>query len=200
MGYLGERWAQGCHNARRLYQELVQRGYKGSASMVRKVLQPWRARPEAGPSILTPAQRIRLLLQPATRLSDAERDTLECLLRAKPLLAHGYALKSRFQALLAQRDRAAFDQWLQEADISARPSFQTVARSFRQDYAAIIAALTTPWSTGQCEGQICRVKLLKRLGYGRAKLDLLAQRILHRRVAAMVFAGDKGQIEPQVAA
>ena len=44
-------------------------------------------------------------------------------------------------------------------------------------------ALTTPWSNAQCEGQICRVKLIKRLGYGRAKLDLLRQRILHRRVA-----------------
>jgi transposase len=54
---LGERWARGCHNARRLYQELVQRGYQGSASMVRKILQPWRARPEASPPTLTSAQR-----------------------------------------------------------------------------------------------------------------------------------------------
>ena len=101
-----------------------------------------------------------------------------------PCSPSGYALKTRFHTLLAQQDRAAFDPWLQEAETSDLPSFQTVARSFRQDYAAIIAALTTPWSTGQCEGQICRVKLLKRLGYGRAKLDVLAQRILHRTVAA----------------
>jgi hypothetical protein len=56
-----------------------------------------------------------------------------------------------------------------------------VARSLRQDDAAVIAALTTPWSTGQCEGQIRRVKLMNRSGYGSAKWDLLRQRILHRR-------------------
>jgi transposase len=81
---------------------------------------------------------------------------------------------------VAQRDQTAFDQGLQAADTSDLPPFQTVARRFRQDYAAISAALTTPWSTGQCEGQICRVKLIKRLGYGRAKVDLLRQRILQR--------------------
>jgi transposase len=200
MGSLGERWAQGCHNARRLAQELVQRGDKGAARMVRQGLQPWRARPEAGPSILTPAQRIRLLLPPATRVSAAERDPLACLLRAHPVLAHGSARKSRVQALLAPREGAAVDPWLPEAEIADLPAFQTVARSFRRDDAALIAALTAPWSTGQGEGQSCRVKLLTRLGDGRAKVDLLAQRIRHRRVAAMVCAGEKGQIEHQVAA
>ncbi len=61
--------------------------------------------------------------------------------------------------------------------------FQSIARSFRQDYEAIKLALTTPWSTGQCEGQICRVKLIKRIGYGRAKADLLRQRVSHRFAA-----------------
>jgi hypothetical protein len=64
--------------------------------------------------------------------------------------------------------------------------FRTVARSFRQDYEAIRAALTTPWSTGQCEGEICRMKLLRSLGYGRVKVDLLGQRNLHRVPALAV--------------
>jgi transposase len=198
--YLTARWAQGCHNARRLYQELVQRGYQGSASMVRKVLQPWRTRQEASPIGLKASQLSRLILQPAGGLTDTEQEALARVLQANPLLAHGYNLKTRFQTLMAQRDQAAFDQWLQEAETSEIPSFHIVARSFRQDYAAIIAALTTPWSTGQCEGQICRVKLLKRVGYGRAKLDLLRQRILHRTMAPMTFAGNERQVQHQVAA
>jgi transposase len=61
--------------------------------------------------------------------------------------------------------------------------FGALAQSFSHDYEAIKLALITPWSTSQCEGQICRVKLIKRLGYGRAKLDLLRQRVLHRFTA-----------------
>jgi transposase len=183
LGYLAERWAQGCYNARRLYQALVQRGYQGSASMVRKVLQPWRMRPAVSPQALTSAQFSRLILLPGSRLTEAERKTLAGILDANPPLAQGYRLKTHFQTLLAERDVEAFEPWLQEAETSDVPAFQALARSFRQDAEAIRAALTTPWSTGQCEGQNCRVKLLKRLGYGRAKLDLLRQRILHRMAA-----------------
>jgi transposase len=194
LSYLAERWAQGCHNARRLYQELVRRGYRGSEGMVRVVVRPWRLRQAISEPALTPAQLAWLLLKPADGLTDADRQRLEDYLQANPLLARAYQLKTRVHTLLAEHDPAALDQWLREAETSELPSFRALARSFRQDYAAIAAALTTPWSTGQCEGQICRVKLLKRLGYGRAKLDLLAQRILHRTVTPLPVAGSEYQV------
>lgn len=50
----------------------------------------------------------------------------------------------------------------------------------QQDYAAVEAALATEWSDGQTEGQVTRVKLIKRQMYRRAKLDLLRQRVLYR--------------------
>jgi transposase len=200
VGYLAERWAQGCHNARRLYHEVVQRGYRGSEGMVRVVVRPWRTRQEGGPPALTAAQLSRLILRPVGRLTEAERDALEGFLRANPRLAEGYQLNTRFQTLLAERDVGALETWLQQAESSDLPSFHTVARSFRQDYAAITAALTTPWSTGQCEGQICRVKLIKRLGYGRAKLDLLRQRILHRIATPMKLVERGCQSQQPVAA
>jgi transposase len=199
MGYLAARWAQGCPNARRLYHELVQRGYRGSESMVRVVVRPWRTRSQASPSALTPSRLSRLILQPAGRLTEVERGALEGFLHANPLLAQGHQLKTRVQTLLAERDPAALEPWLQEAETSALPSFHTVARSFRQDYEAIIAALTTPWSTGQCEGQICRVKLLTRLGDGRAKLDVLGQRILHRVATRKASVQHQLQLQQAVA-
>lgn len=84
LGYLAERWAQGCHNARQLYHELVQRGYRGSEIMVRVVVRPWRTRPQAHASVVAPAQLARLLLQPAGRLTEADWDTLDGFLRANP--------------------------------------------------------------------------------------------------------------------
>jgi transposase len=66
--------------------------------------------------------------------------------RANRRLAEGYHLNTRFQTVLAERDVGALEPWLQQAEGSDLPSFHTVARSFRQDYAAITAALTTPWS------------------------------------------------------
>jgi transposase len=200
LGYLAERWAQGCHHARRLYHELVQRGYRGSESMVRRVVRPWRARPQVHPPAIPPAQQAQLLLQPAGRLTEAHRRTLEKVLQANPLLAQGYQLKTRFQTLLAERDVGAFEPWLHATETSNLPSVRSLARSFRQDAKAILAALTTAWSTGQCEGQICRVNLLKRLGYGRAKLDLLRQRIVHRIPAPLTGPAPGLQVPQPIAA
>jgi hypothetical protein len=101
--------------------------------MVRVVGRPWRVHPETSRQDLPRSQLARLLLQPAGGLTDAERDTLESFLHVNPLLARGYQLKTRFQTLLAERDPAALDQGLQEADTADLPPFHTVARSFRQD-------------------------------------------------------------------
>jgi transposase/predicted transcriptional regulator len=179
--YLRQRWIQGCHSARKLYHELVQQGYTGSERHIREAVHPWRSAhgppPTHGPS------RNWMLRRPGQKLSCVEKEDLEHFLEANPVLAQGYRLKEWFHRVVRQRDLAALDDWLQEALESGIKPFQRVARGFRKDYAAIQAALTTPWSTAQCEGQNCRVKLIKRLGYGRAKPDLLRQRVLHRLAA-----------------
>jgi transposase len=54
------------------------------------------------------------------------------------------------------------------------------ARKIREDFAAVQAGLTLRHSNGQTEGQVGRLKLVKRQGYGRAKVDLLGTRVLAR--------------------
>ena len=54
------------------------------------------------------------------------------------------------------------------------------ASGIKRDYAAVKAALSLPWSQGQVEGQITRLKLLKRQMYGRAHFDVLRSRVLRR--------------------
>lgn len=72
----------------------------------------------------------------------------------------------------------AFDAWLAEAKACRVRVVESFAATLDQDVAAVRAALTLPWSSGQTEGQINRLKLLKRNMYGRAKLDLLRRRFL----------------------
>lgn len=74
------------------------------------------------------------------------------------------------------QNAAAWPQWLQQAENSPLASF---ARRLRRDQHAVLAALELPWSNGTVEGQIHRLKLLKRQMYGRAGFDLLKLRVLH---------------------
>jgi transposase len=184
LSYMHQRWQEGCHSARRLYGELVSRGYRGSESQVRATVGPWRSRQPSAPHANRRTTGFSWwVLRPNQHLSESSKHRLADFLEANPALAKGYHLKENFRRILSEHDGGALDTWLQEATESGLKSFEALAKSFRQDYGAIKLALSVPWSTGQCEGQICRVKLIKRQGYGRAKLDLLRQRVLHRFAA-----------------
>ena len=91
------------------------------------------------------------------------------------LFAALHDLVQRFGRMVRQHGADDLTPWLAEALESDLRSF---AEGLRQDLAAVWAALATPWSNGQTEGQITRLKLIKRSMYGRAKLDLLRIRVM----------------------
>ena len=144
-------------------------------------MQPWRNGPSR-PVRSSPPPKW-LALRPHRGLNTSERKKLAPFLQANPLLAQGHQLKEWFHEIVSQGDVEGPDSWSHEAARSGLKQFRSIARSFRQDHEAIKLALTTPWSAGQCERQICRVKWIKRIEYGRAKPDLLRQRVLHRCAA-----------------
>src|SRR3712207_6096837 len=83
--------------------------------------------------------------------------------------------------MVRDKEGDRLDGWLDAAAASELASF---ARGLRQDLAAVRAALVLPWSTSPVEGQINRLKTIKRQMYGRAGFDLLRQRVLTARPAA----------------
>ena len=80
-----------------------------------------------------------------------------------------------FQAMMSKKSAATFETWAEEAFASLVASF---ANGVVKDSAAILTAITSPWSNGQTEGQITKLKLVKRQMYGRGKLDLLQARVI----------------------
>ncbi len=80
--------------------------------------------------------------------------------------------------MVRNRDQLGLLQWLTETEHCELAEFRGFAAGVRRDQAAVEAALQWGWSNGQTEGQINRLKVLKRQMYGRAKLDLLRKRFL----------------------
>jgi transposase len=121
-----------------------------------------------------------LLLQ-----EDAERSALEQayiteLLRSNSVLAQVTQMVRAFFDLLHERRVDDLEDWLCQATTSGIAELAAFAEGVRRDIAAVQAAMRLRWSQGQTEGQVNRLKLLKRQMYGRAKLDLLRQRVCHR--------------------
>ena len=178
MPYLQDRWQAGCTNTSQLFREIVARGYAGSRSSLAAAVQAWRSpRPP-------PARVVRrfdgrwLCLRAPERLGPEERDALARVPAEHPDIAAGHALLQRFRAAVAARDLAALDAWVIDARASGLAHFEGFANGLGADRAAIEAAFALPWSTGPVEGHVHRLKLIKRRGCGRAKLDLLRARVL----------------------
>lgn len=193
--YLRERWNAGEQNGQQLLRELRDRGYQGSGSNLYSLLALWRVGPRhCGPyarqTVPTPAPAPSLSAAPRTVCwlllqEDAERSALEQayiteLLRSNAVLAQGTQMVRAFFGLLHERRVDDLEEWLCQATTSGIAELAAFAEGVRRDRAAVQAALTLPWSQGQTEGQVNRLKLLKRQMYGRAKLDLLRQRVCYR--------------------
>ncbi|WP_375373093.1 transposase [Roseomonas sp. KE2513] len=87
-------------------------------------------------------------------------------------------LAMRFCGILRSGDTEKLDRWCQDAGRSGIYAMRRFARTLQRDRDAVHNALTMPWSNGQTEGQISRLKTLKRAMYGRAGADLLRARLL----------------------
>lgn len=180
VSYLQDRWQDGCHNIRQLQREIAAQGYTGSYSLLNQALRPWRP-PREPPKTRRQRRRMSvrwLCLRPPDQLKDEERAALETLLAEEPELALAHHLLQRFRSLIADRESASLDAWLADARDSRLPPFVGLANGIDADRAAVEAALTLPWSAGPTEGHIHRLKLIKRQGYGRMKMDLLRRRVL----------------------
>jgi len=194
--YLWERWTQGCQNAQVLWQEIQAKGFRGSYVHLRRALRGWRTEPgrrgrrveleDPLPSSSPPAlrafsarQATWLLLRAAASLQPDEVLFLEQLRSVWPEVEFLQQLALQFGQLVRRRDHEALSPWLVAAEKSGMPEFHGFASGVRRDLQAVTAALKWEWSNGQTEGQVNRLKTLKRAMYGRAKLDLLRLRLLY---------------------
>lgn len=118
-----------------------------------------------------------MLLRPEG-LEDEERQAVELLCRLRPEIERAQQLALSFVEVIKERRAGRLRQWIIDAQRGEIPEFVTFANGIMADLQAVRAALEHEWSQGQVEGQVHRLKLVKRQMYGRGKLDLIRARVL----------------------
>jgi transposase len=175
---LDAEWVAGCHNGAELFRRLKSIGYGGSP----RVVAEWRTRrrraeaAEAQMPIAPPSARsiARLMTVARDQISHDDAVVVSVIEKAAPQLVAAHDLYDRFQTMIRSKTIEALDDWIEDAATSLLTTF---AKGIVADKRAIAAAITEPWSNGQTEGQITKLKMIKRQMYGRAKLDLLRARL-----------------------
>lgn len=197
LAYLEQRWTQGETNGTRLLEELRGQGFTGSPMTVKRWAQRYqqlvppsptakgtalrKLLPEKDVPRAAPLRSRRLvwwLLREPAKLSEERRDVLECMEAADPAFGPLYRLAVDFTEMVRKRQPERLLPWLEAAQASDFPELRSLATGMERDYAAVEAGLRLPYSTGPVEGNINRLKLIKRSGYGRASFDLLRIRVL----------------------
>lgn len=182
LALLEAQWAEGCRNASRLWRSLRARGLKASERTVRRWAQARRQEQPvtlAQPAAAWPAPSKRrcawLLTAAPEKLDPHECSFIHHLGMVAPSLIEAARLAKQFVTMIKERAAGKLDAWLAMASGTELASF---VQGLQRDHAAVRAALAEPWSTSPVEGQINKLKTLKRQMFGRAKLDLLRKRLL----------------------
>lgn len=177
--WLEDKWAAGERNGAGLWRHLKRQGFRGCLRVVTEwVARRRRAERMDGDALSrTPSARTiaRLMTISRDRLSKSESITIAAIEDGVPPLVEARTTIAIFQAMIRKKIVADLEPWLERAKPSLVASF---ANGVVKDRAAVVAAITSPWSNGQTEGQITKLKLVKRQMYGRGKLDLLQARLI----------------------
>ncbi len=191
--YLQQRWNEGCHNASRLYREIREKGYGGRRAMVARFVSGWRKTGKAAsrkaPERIAPRHAAILVTRPADKMSEEQQQLFDRITIQCPDVIALRKLALDFRDALTAAESTQLRQWIEKAKRSAFGSVVRFAYGLQKDISAVAAAVDTPWSTGQVEGQINRLKTVKRQMYGRAGFELLRARVLPYLPAAATIAG-----------
>lgn len=192
--YVLEQWNQGSQNAKQLFEEIQQQGYPGSymtltryTHRLRQAQRQHRFQVGVQPQLpvvdiqqppLTARRATWMVMRRSEHQTEAERTLIADLKQQHPDLEAAVNLTQGFTKLFRERLPEKLDVWLEQAMSSSIGLFQRFAEGLKEDYAAVRASLMTSVSNGPVEGQINRLKLLKRQMYGRASFDLLNRRFI----------------------
>jgi transposase len=177
--WLDAQWSAGCRNGAELWRRLAAHGFRSSLRVVTEWATRRRRSEKADAESLQriPSARTiaRLMTIGRDMLSKAETVTIAAIEAGVPTLVQARELIAAFHCMIRRKTVEELKPWIEQASESLVASF---ANGVRRDEAAVRAAIELPWSNAQTEGQITRLKLVKRQMYGRGKIDLLQARLI----------------------
>jgi transposase len=194
--YILKRWKEGCHNAMQIHREISKQGYPGAYQNVVRITRYLKEQevlgeplPDTSPGISASHAAGILVKRPKNR-SEEELRTLRRLKTVHQVTQRCCTLFEEFAGMFTDKEQRTEEQtrsrvkkWTVQAKVSGVPELKAFAVKLLQDIEAVVAGMILPYSQGQAEGRVNKLKFIKRSMYERGKFDLLRQRVLYASAA-----------------
>ncbi len=183
--YVLKRWQEGERSGAVLRREIMEQGYTGSERTVYRYLETLKQAEGKTPANLDRIQKfsastaVWLFVRDPKTLDEIEQEDLVAFCEASSALKRAYDLVQDFFTMVHKLEGHRLDAWLAQVAKSDLSELQSFARGVEKDKAAVQTGLTRSTNNAQVEGQVTKLKLIKRTMYGRAGFPLLRQRVLH---------------------
>ena len=183
--HLHRRWNEGERNAASLFREIKELGYKGGELAVQRHLRRYREgrghAPVAGPKPPTVREVTSWIMTHPDRLPEDNALTLRRIRDRDRDIDELTTHVRTFAIMMTGLHGERLNEWISTVERSTLPTLASFARNLRRDLDAVRNGLSLPYSSGPVEGNINRLKMLKRQMYGRAGLELLRKRVILAR-------------------
>jgi transposase len=183
--YVRKRWTQGERNVKQIWREIKEQGFTGSFQKIYRVTKDYPRDPDK--ENLPPPLKIQawsarkvsiLLRKEIDSLEKDEQIYLKAFMKHCPKATEANSLALQFKEMTDKLKVSLLDPWIEKAQNCGITALKNFASGLKQDYDAVRAAVSLEWSNGQVEGQVNRLKMIKRQMYGRASFELLRKRVL----------------------
>lgn len=181
--YLRKRWLEGHQCVKTFLKEIKAKGYNGAYPILAGLLADYPRTPDS--SKLPPAKKGMsfssrslsiIICQQEIDWEDKDKPFFQKLLEKSSQLRRLRELNLEFKYMIDQKKGKNLHNWCEK--VSQFPYLKSFVQSIRQDFDAVYQAMTSIWSNGQTEGQVNRLKNIKRKMNGRASFELLRIRVL----------------------
>ncbi|WP_144958283.1 transposase [Gillisia sp. Hel_I_86] len=119
-----------------------------------------------------------MVLQPEDRLKKTDQAFLKFLYNKAPEIKAAVEMAVQFKSLFKNKEEGPLESWLTRA-LQPESELRSFAQGVKHDYSAINQVVISVISNGQVEGQVNKLKNIKRMMYGRANFPLLKKMVLH---------------------
>ncbi len=194
--YLEKRLREGCWNGEQLWREIKERGYPGGTKMVRRYVFARRketnqsvqpdetAKAEQEIKVPLPVPSVEQvswwIILESDKLKPDEKEFIESLTEVSDQVRELSSFSHEFVKIIKEKDENLFADWLRQAQNSQVKEIKNFALGIGKDEESVRQAVISEWSNGQTEGQVNRLKTIKRQMYGRTNFDLLRARVLYQ--------------------